>query len=59
MPYPTNRLQGIITFAFQCLLVLSLRARREEQEAAEEFGDAYIRYIQKTPAFFPHTGSAD
>lgn len=34
-------------------------ARREEQGAAEEFGDAYIRYVQKTPAFFPHTGSAD
>ena len=34
-------------------------ARREEQEAAEEFGDAYIRYVQKTPAFFPHTGSTD
>ena len=32
-------------------------ARREEQEAAEEFGDAYIRYVQKTPAFFPQMGS--
>ena len=33
-------------------------ARREEREATEEFGDAYIRYAQKTPAFFPHMGSA-
>ena len=31
-------------------------ARREEQEAVEEFGDAYVRYIQKTPAFFPRMG---
>ena len=27
-------------------------ARHEEREAVEEFGDAYIRYIQKTTAFF-------
>lgn len=33
-------------------------ARREEREATEEFRDAYIRYAQKTPAFFPHMGSA-
>lgn len=28
-------------------------ARHEEREAAAEFGDAYIQYAQKTPAFFP------
>lgn len=28
-------------------------AHREEQEATEEFGDAYTQYAQKTPAFFP------
>ena len=45
---------------FPALLWMYVRlARREEQEALEEFGDAYIRYVQKTPAFFPHTGSAD
>lgn len=33
-------------------------ARREEREAVEEFGDAYIRYAKKTPAFFPQTRSA-
>lgn len=32
-------------------------ARREEQEAAEEFGDAYIQYVRKTAAFFPQMGS--
>lgn len=31
-------------------------ARREEQEVAKEFGDAYVRYAQKTPAFFPQMG---
>ncbi len=34
-------------------------ARREEREAVKEFGDAYVRYAQKTPAFFPQMGSAD
>ena len=44
---------------FPVLLWMYVRlARREEQEAIEEFGDAYIRYAQKTPAFFPHMGSA-
>ncbi len=33
-------------------------ARREEQEAAEEFGDAYIQYVRKTAAFFPQMGSS-
>ena len=33
-------------------------ARREEQEAAEEFGDAYIQYVRETAAFFPQMGSA-
>jgi len=28
-------------------------ARREEQEAQEEFGDAYRRYEENTPAFLP------
>jgi protein-S-isoprenylcysteine O-methyltransferase Ste14 len=32
-------------------------ARREEQETAEEFGDAYIQYVRKTAAFFPQMGS--
>ena len=45
---------------FPVLVWMYMRlARREEREAVEEFGDAYIQYVQKTPAFFPHTGSAD
>jgi protein-S-isoprenylcysteine O-methyltransferase Ste14 len=28
-------------------------AKREEQEAVVEFGDAYRRYAAQTPAFFP------
>ena len=28
-------------------------ALREEREARAEFGDAYIRYAARTPAFFP------
>lgn len=44
---------------FPVLVWMYIRlARREEREAVEEFGDAYIRYVQKTPAFFPQMGSA-
>jgi len=32
-------------------------ARREEQEALEQFGDAYRRYLQATPAFIPRFGA--
>lgn len=31
-------------------------ARLEEQEAIREFGDEYVRYAQRTPAFFPRFG---
>jgi protein-S-isoprenylcysteine O-methyltransferase Ste14 len=31
-------------------------ARREERDAAQEFGDAYLEYARKTPAFFPQIG---
>ena len=31
-------------------------ARQEEAEAIAEFGNAYIQYAQKTPAFFPRIG---
>ena len=44
---------------FPVLVWMYLRlARSEEHEAAEEFGDAYTRYAEKTPAFFPQMGSA-
>jgi len=32
-------------------------ARREEQDALAEFGDAYARYEANTPAFFPGFGA--
>jgi len=31
-------------------------ARREEADARSEFGAAYDRYAEETPAFFPHIG---
>lgn len=33
-------------------------ARQEERDAVAEFGDAYVRYAKRTPAFFPQIGSA-
>lgn len=46
----------LITLAMFPILVLAyLRlARREEREAAVAFGDDWSRYVQRTPAFFPH-----
>ena len=39
---------------FPILIVIYMRlARREEQEAASQFGDAYRVYTKSTPAFFP------
>jgi protein-S-isoprenylcysteine O-methyltransferase Ste14 len=32
-------------------------ARREEEEALAQFGDAYRRYMQSTPAFVPRFGT--
>ena len=32
-------------------------ARREEEEALAQFGDAYRRYMRATPAFIPHIGA--
>lgn len=44
---------------FPVLLWMYIRlARSEEKEAFAEFGDACTQYAQKTPAFFPHMGSA-
>ena len=42
---------------FPVLVFMYLRlARREEQDARKEFGDAYMRYEANTPAFFPRFG---
>jgi len=32
-------------------------ARREEQEAMAQFGDQYLRYMDRTPAFLPRLGA--
>lgn len=48
----------IITLVmFPILVFMYVRlARREEQDARAEFGDAYARYEADTPAFFPRLG---
>jgi protein-S-isoprenylcysteine O-methyltransferase Ste14 len=39
---------------FPILVIMYLRlAKREEQDALAEFGDAYAQYAARTPAFFP------
>jgi protein-S-isoprenylcysteine O-methyltransferase Ste14 len=39
---------------FPVLATMYVRlARREEREAVAEFGDQYVRYAARTPAFFP------
>jgi len=39
---------------FPLLLVVYVRlARREEHDAEREFGDEYVRYAERTPAFIP------
>ena len=45
----------IVTLAmFPVLVFMYLRlARREERDAREEFGEAYRRYEEDTPAFLP------
>lgn len=53
MQWPT-----ILTLVmFPVLVWMYVRlARREEQEAIKEFGDAYLQYIRNTPAFVPRLG---
>ncbi len=44
---------------FPLLLVMYVRlARSEEREALREFGDAYVRYMARAPAFIPRLGAA-
>jgi methanethiol S-methyltransferase len=43
---------------FPILVYMYVRlARREEQDALAEFGDAYRTYMREVPAFFPKLGS--
>lgn len=45
----------ITLVTFPILIVMYVRlARREEQEAMSQFGDAYLLYAKATPAFLPH-----
>ena len=42
---------------FPILVYMYVRlARREEREVAAEFGEEYLRYAKRTPAFFPRLG---
>ena len=45
----------LLTLAmFPVLVWMYVRlARREERDALEQFGEAYARYAESTPAFFP------
>jgi len=49
----------LLTLAmFPVLVFMYLRlARREERDALAEFGEAYRRYTDRTPAFFPRLGA--
>lgn len=43
---------------FPILMVVYVRlAKSEEKQAIDEFGDAYIAYMEKTPAFIPKWSS--
>jgi protein-S-isoprenylcysteine O-methyltransferase Ste14 len=35
-----------------------LLARREERDAIAEFGEEYVRYASRTPAYFPRLPSS-
>jgi len=42
---------------FPILVYMYVRlARREEREVAVEFGEEYLRYSKRTPAFLPRLG---
>ena len=49
----------ITLIMFPILVYMYARlARREERDVIAEFGDEYIRYASRTPAFFPRLGSS-
>lgn len=50
----------LVTLAmFPILVFMYLQlARREERDALAEFGEEYVRYASKTPAFFPSLSSS-
>lgn len=50
----------LVTLAMFPILVFMYAslAKREERDVTAEFGEAYLRYAARTPAFFPRLGSA-
>jgi protein-S-isoprenylcysteine O-methyltransferase Ste14 len=50
----------LVTLAMYPILVFVYvqLARREEHDALAQFGDAYGRYMEIAPAFFPRLGGA-
>ena len=50
----------LVTLAMFPVLVVMyvLLARREERDEEAAFGEAYRRYAERTPRFFPHWRSA-
>lgn len=50
----------LVTLAMFPILVFmyATLAKREERDVTAEFGEAYLRYAARTPAFFPRLGSA-
>jgi protein-S-isoprenylcysteine O-methyltransferase Ste14 len=53
--WPT--LVTLVMFPILVFMYVQL-ARREERDALAEFGEEYVRYASKTPAFFPHLSSS-
>jgi len=53
LQWPT--LVTLLMFPVLCFMYVSL-ARREEREALAEFGEAYRRYANATPGFWPRWG---
>jgi protein-S-isoprenylcysteine O-methyltransferase Ste14 len=48
----------ITLLMFPILVTMYVKlARREEKEVLAEFGDAYQRYLARTPAFIPRIGA--
>jgi methanethiol S-methyltransferase len=49
----------LVTLAMFPILVFMYAslAKREERDVTAEFGEAYLRYAARTPAFFPRLGS--
>lgn len=56
LQWPT--LVTLIMFPLLVFMYIRL-ARREERAAVVEFGDDYVRYMQRTPPFFPRISSAE